>query len=918
MNTPLQKTKLFLPTSRARLVERPRLVDRLNIICSEGCRLVLISAPAGSGKTTVIGQWLSQLDRPYGWVSLDTRDNSPARFFSYLIAALQTIRPGAGNEAQALLELPGANLEEVVTLLANDLAEPRLPLKDEPFILALDDFHTITNPALHHAVDLLLEAQPPQMHLVLISREDPVLQLARYRARGQLVELRQEDLRFTLPEAVTFLNQTMELNLSTSQVEQLEVRTEGWIAGLQMAALSLQRAKDVDQFIHDFSGSHRFILDYLMEEVLAHQPEGLQNFLLETSILERMCADLCESIIQDPPDPAEQKSVISSRITDPASCSAQSILEGLERSNLFVIPLDDERRWYRYHHLFGDLLLAHLQAKQPDRANELHRRASIWYEANGDPRLAVEHTLKAQDFARAADLIERHAVERWQTVDLEFIMLVNRLPQEVVNTRPSLCLQSAWNYVITGQPGRILPLVEAAERRLDEAGRLPEPSDAANRAFARTLRIYLTDLQNQPVELDESLRLAYAAIPVSNPGMRNSVAVVIGSIYYMEDDFTSALDYFRDALELDKRVNGTNAVPIAVMRIVWVFQAQGKLREAEQLLREHADYVRQRGNRRFYISGAINLLWGELLLEWNRLEEAETQIREGLRLLEDWPIASVLSLGWCLLSRLQMARGDLAAARTSLERVEKLQQQSRFYHEFTNAIERTWVHLWTAENNTSALETWASENAPLAGQEFHFRNETRRIELARAWLALGRKEEASALLQRLAGAASERNGRRVIILALLVAAYSAEPGRAIPILEEALRLGEPGGYLRTFVDAGEPVRQMVKAWLQHPRSKDHPLLREYAHRVLAAFEEPELGRPKPSAPPEKLAEPLSEREQEVLQLVAQGLTNQQIATRLVISIRTVKKHVENIHGKLGVQNRTQAVAHARALGLLKE
>ncbi|HEY3343755.1 MAG TPA: AAA family ATPase, partial [Anaerolineaceae bacterium] len=535
MSTPLQKTKLFLPAARAQWVQRARLLERLDILLAEGCRAALVSAPAGSGKTTVVVQWLSQLDWPVGWVSLDTRDNLPARFFSYLIAALQKLAPGLGGEALGLLQLPGADLEEVITLLANELAEiPR------PFVLVLDDFHTLTNPALHRAVDLLLEAQPPQMRLVLLSREDPAMQLARRRARGELVELRQDDLRFTLPEALAFLNQSMDLSLSANQVEALEARTEGWIAGLQMAALSLQHAPDPDRFLREFSGSHRFILDYLLEEVLAHQPDEVQDFLLATSILDRMCAELCAA--------TTRKSISES----------QKLLEQLAKANLFVVPLDEERHWCRYHHLFGDLLLAQLQAEDSEKAAEYHLRASDWYEENGEPRQAVDYALKAQDAERAADLLERHIAERWQTVDLEFMLSVNRLPADMIARRPTLCLQSAWVYVITGQTERILPLVEAAERCLLAADHAPAPTDPANWAFARTLRTYLTDYHNQPVELDDALGQAFAAIPEENVGMRNSVAVILGTIYYMEEDFLTARRYFEDSLERDKRVNGTN------------------------------------------------------------------------------------------------------------------------------------------------------------------------------------------------------------------------------------------------------------------------------------------------------------------------------------------------------------------------
>jgi len=893
MTTPLQRTKLFAPAARAQLVERPRLMERLNAIQSPACKAVLISAPAGSGKTTLVIQWLASHGGGLtAWVSLDERDNQPALFFGYLVAALETVLPGTGSGALALVQMPGANLEEVVTLLDNDLAAA-----PSPFFLVLDDLHTITNPAIYEALALLLEAQPPQMRLLLISREDPPLQLARRRARGQLVELRQDDLRFTLPEAVAFLNQSMGLYLSMGQMEILETRTEGWIAGLQLAALSLQHSLDVDRFIREFSGSHRFILDYLMEEVFANQPEDVQLFLLETSILERMCAELC------------------AKVTGKKIREAQELLERLAKANLFVFSLDEERHWYRYHHLFNDLLLARLQREGPERSTLLYRRASDWYEDNSDPRLAVEYALKAQDMSRAADLIELHIRERWQTVDLEFMYFVNRLPMEVIVERPSLCLQSAWVYVISGQTGRILPFVESAEQQLARAGRKPEPGDDANRAFAKALRAYLADFQNLPVSLDNSLSEAYAAILEGNTGMRNSVAVVLGTIHYMEGDFVSAMRYYEDALERDKRLNGTNAVPVSVLRMVWVLQKQGRLRQALALVTENETYIRQRGNRRFYIGGVLNLLWSEILLEWNRLEEANVQAQEGLRLMEDWPIPQVLSLGYSLLARLQIAQDDLASAKATLIRANDLQQNNHFHPEFIYALEKAQIQLWSAGENQAALETFVRETSARAELEPCFRYETGQIELCRAWLALGRTEEAAALLERLSASTGERHGSRIAILTLMTVAYHEDAALAEAALDEALRLGKPEGNLRTFVDAGDPLRQTLKAWLQHnPRAKDISL-RAYAQRVLLAFEGP-AKMSKIDGATQDLPEPLSKREQEVLQLVAEGLTNQQIAARLVISIRTVKKHVENIHSKLGVENRTGAVARGRSLGLL--
>jgi LuxR family maltose regulon positive regulatory protein len=889
MPAALQKTKLFPPPARAGQVERLRLLERLDSLLVEGCQAAVLSAPAGSGKTTLVAQWLIRRGMPAGWLSLDERDNLPTRFFTYLIAALRNAVPGVGQSALELLDLPGLNLEEIVILLANELAEAGGPL-----MLVLDDVQVIHNSALLQALDQLIAAQPPRMRLILLSREDPPLRLAARRARGQIVELRQEDLRFMLDEALAFLNQGMNLGLDIRQVKTLETKTEGWIAGLQLAALSLQRTPDVERFLSEFSGSHRFILDYLMEEVLAHRPAEVHQFLLDTAVLERLSAESCAAITQK-------------TISETAA-----LLDQLTRSNLFVIPLDEERRWFRYHHLFRDLLLARLGAATPTRIPELALRASKWYETNQDPRTAVEYALAAGDTLRAAELIERYIVANWKTVDLEFHYLLNRLPAETVLERPALCLQKAWLCVILGQIENVAPFVAAAERNLPAAGK------AELRAFAHTLRAYLADMDNHPVRLDEELAQAYAAIPEENPGMHNSVAIIVGTIHYMEADFAGALRYFEAAAELDRRVEGTNAVPVSAMRIALMLITQGKLRQAESLLRSAEETIQRRGARRFYISGAINLLRGAVQLEWNRLEEAEKQVRYGLQLLQDWPSQGVRAMGQGWLARILVARGDLDGARQALEQADALVRDRRIHASFTQQVESAHVALWIAAGDWPALEAWAGEIERSLPAEFRFRFEARRIELCRAWLALGREREAMALLERLLEEAKDRAGNRIVILALLAAGGGEHPARAAA-LGDALRLGEEEGYSRTFVDAGNGLRKTLREWLAGKVGQGP---QRYAQSILAAF--PLEGTPiRPGtpipAPPMGIppVEALSAREREVLALVAEGLTNPQIASRLVISVRTVKKHVENIHGKLGVTNRTQAVARARQSGWLE-
>lgn len=885
MPAALQKTKLFLPAARDALILRPRLLQRLEALRAPEARLLLISAPAGSGKTTLAAQWLRGAGWGVGWVSLDERDNQPASFFAYCIAALQQVVPGAGGEALALLELPGVNLDEVVTLLVNDLVEA-----PGPFALALDDFQAITNPALHRAVDRWVEALPASMRLILLSREDPAINLSRRRAHAHLVELRQEDLRFTVAETREFLRESMQLDLQEGQVESLEARTEGWIAGLQMAALSLQRTPDPAGFIRDFNGTHRFVLDYLMEEVLSRQPVETQDFLLKTALVERLNAGLCAAL------------------TGLSSAQAQSALEQLARSNLFIIPLDEERQWYRYHHLFGALLLARMQARGGAELAPLYRKAAAWYDGSGDARLAVECAFKAQDDRLAADLIERHMAARWQQADMEFFRLTNRLPVEITAQRPSLCLHAAWIALVLGQIERIQPLLEQAERILNDTTLPPAPGEAVNRAFARVLRIHLDDLHNRPVALDESFHQILAAIPDTYTGMRNSAAVVLGSACFMEGDLESARRYFGEALERDRRVQGTNAVPIASMRLSWVWMAQGRLGEAMRQLREQELYARERGIRRFYISGALNLLQGEILLEWNDLEGAEAQIREGLRLLEDWPSPPILGFGLSLLAQGQTLRGDLDGAQAGLAKARALQQQTRFHPYLANALDRAQLALWLACGERQALAEWADRQVVPVDAALTFRAEGSLLNLCRAWLALGRENEARQVLDALYAQADRRDGSRVAILALLAGACSGDMPRALYLVGEVLRRAEPGGYVRTFVQAGPGFSRCLAAWLQQPGQPAS--LRAYARRVLAACAPAAL-----QPAPESL---LSERELEVLKLAAGGLTNQQIADRLVISIRTVKKHVENIHGKLGVDNRTQAAARARELNLLDD
>jgi LuxR family maltose regulon positive regulatory protein len=562
MTSTLRQTKLFVPPLRSGLVARPRLIAQLDQAQNPGCRAVILAAPAGFGKTTLMTQWLETLNWTVSWLALDENDNLPDRFFRYLVAAFQNVAPTIEQAVSALIETPHLDVEEVITTLTNAGADA-----SRSFVVVLDDYHQIHEQTIHQAMRMLLDALPPQARLVVLSREDPPLPLARLRARAQLVEIRPDALRFTAEEAAHFLNEVMHLDLPARQIEMHEARTEGWIAGLQLAALSMQTSADGEAFAAAFSGSQRYILDYLVEEVLDRQPEDVQAFLLRTSVLERLCAPLCDAVLG--PDEA----------TAIGAGSSSSFLDRIERSNLFLIPLDATRTWYRYHHLFADLLRTRLASTSSAILPDLHRRASLWLEAHDDPNAAFDHAVAARDFTRAADIVDRAIIAPWRAADLDFFRAIHQLPGAVLHARPSLCLHAAWTHVMTGRVDRVLELVQAAEHHLlpiqETRPQTLTPDDHSLIAFARVLRAYLDDFANRTPALDSRLEQAIEAVPVENVGMRNSIAVVLGSIHYMEADFPTAARYFRDAVERDRLANGTNATPVAVARWARMLIVQG-------------------------------------------------------------------------------------------------------------------------------------------------------------------------------------------------------------------------------------------------------------------------------------------------------------------------------------------------------
>ena len=929
MSTPILATKLYLPPPRPAMVRRPRLIERLNAGLHR--KLTLVAAPAGFGKTTLLSEWLARCGRAVAWLALDEGDNDPTRFLAYLVAALQTITPHIGAGVMTVLQSPQppqgtAGREAILTALLNDITT--LP---EPFVLVLDDYHVIDagggvrgslwdgTGVIDMALTFLLEHMPPQMHLVITTREDPHLPVARYRARGQLTEVRAADLRFTAAEAAEFLNQVMGLSLAAAEIAILEERTEGWIAGLQLAALSMQDHQDVPGFIRTFAGDHRYIVDYLVEEVLQRQPEPLRNFLLQTSILDRLCGALCDAV------------------TSQAESSAT--LARLERGNLLVIPLDDRRHWFRYHHLFADLLHTHLLAQLPDQVAILHRRASEWYEQQGVLSAAIRHAFAAEDMARAARLIEREwrNHHRSQFRSAAVIDWMKRLPEAMVRASPSLSTGYAWELLNQGELAAAESHLQDAEQRIEAIAKSDNSEETIiSEEQLRALQVEIASARAYLAQSSDDLPSAIAygqraldLCPADDHLARGLVEALLGLVMMANGDLAGA---YRSLAAAQQGVQQAGNVLFAIgmtYSVADIQIAQGRLRGA---IRTYEEAVQLAGvddaatQAHPVLQGTADLFLGlsDLYHELGNWAEARYYLQKSEELgeavaLPNWPYRLRL-----VQARMKQRRGDLDGA------LRLLDEATRFSYPVpvpeVRPLAAMKARLWIAQGNLMDAQAWLRERNLSIDDNLSFRREFEYITLARLLIASYRQDrqprtiqEAIGLLARLlqAAEAGEWMGSVIEILILQALAHQAcgDIPHALPALERALLLAEPEGYVRLFVAEGAPMAQLLSMAVARGT------LPGYISKLLAALtaEQPTgVGKSSPPATPavQPLIEPLSQRESEVLHLIAQGLSNQAIGARLFLAVDTVKGHNRRIFDKLQVQRRTEAVAKARSLNLL--
>ena len=884
MSEPLLLTKLYIPPPRSKIVLRPRLVERLNEGLYSGCKLTLISASAGFGKTTLVSEWIASYGRPVAWLSLDEGDNDPTRFLTYLVAALQTISANIGAGVLAILQSPQPpSTESILTALLNEITT--IP---DNFVLVLDDYHVIDSKPVDQALTFLLEHLPPQMHLVIATREDPNLPLARLRVRGQLTELRAADLRFTPAEAADFLNQVMGLNLSAEDIASLETRTEGWIAGLQLAALSIQGHQDTTSFIKSFTGSHHFVLDYLVEEVLGQQSESAQTFLLRTSILSRLCGSLCDAILLDP------------------SVSGQKTLEYLEHANLFIVPLDDERHWYRYHHLFAELLQQRLQQSsssvdEKSGVAEYHIRASEWYEDNDLMIEAFQHAAAANDIERAERLMAEGRVPlHFRSVATTTLNWLETLPRSVMDARPWLWVRSATSALMAGQATGVKEKLHAAEAAVAATLHGAEPDEKTRDLIGQiaAVRATLAHIRYQP---EASIIQAGRALEYLHPDnlpFRSRATWSLGFAYMLQGKRAAAREAFTEAI---RQASGN------IYYTILTSTGLGQLQESENQLYQAAETYRH-SMQLLSDQGTPNaseeyIGLARIYYEWNELDTAEQHAQLSLQRarLYDHTIDRFI-ICEVFLARLKLARGDVFEAATMLAETEQSVHQNNFVQRMPEVASAQVLTLLRQGNVAAAARLVQTHDLPLSQARVH--------------LAQRDPSAALAVLQPLRQQMEAKEWQdellRVMVLQSVALHAHGEKDQAVQVLAKALALAEPGGYIRTFVDEGPPMAQLLI------EAAAHGIMPEYTGKLLTAFEAEKRDRedksdPTPAGP---LLEPFSQRELKILQLIAQGLTNREIGERLFLALDTVKGYNRKIFDKLQVQSRTEAIARARELGLL--
>ena len=894
MTSSLLTTKLYIPPTSTDIVLRPRLLEQLN---NGGMRkLTLLSAPAGFGKSTLMSEWTRSINKPVTWLSLDENDNNLKRFLTYFIAALQKIDDSIGQSILPSLEATdNPPLEPLMTILINEISKSELE-----FCIVLDDYHLITLQAIHDAIEFFLIHLPPSAHLVISGRIDPPFSLPGLRARGEMIEVRSNDLRFTESEVTTFLNDFVGLDLSPDEILALLSRTEGWITGLQLAALSMRGRQDTQEFITAFSGSHHYIIDYLIDEVLSLQSEEIKSFLLQTSILDRFSHPLCDAVLD----------LSNSNMT----------LQYLDKANLFLIPLDDERNWYRYHHLFADFLKQRLREKDSKSIPGLHRRASEWLEQNGFIVEAIDHSLLGDEYVSAARLVE--SIGPNMMMQSEFDQLtawLDAIPQEIVYTWPWLCIIRAWMCQRWARLDEGEKYLQAAEQALTNES-IPEPvgGEKVIRGQVAAIRALFALVKGQVPESIEYANQALEHLPEGHFN-RAVAADAIGIAKRATGDFDGAIKILKEARH-DSLEAGNRILAQAIMlELGRVQTSQGRLAQAAETFREavHLEYRKTQIKIPYASSASVHL--ANILREWDDLDAAIVHLDEGIEIGLPARMVDAITSGHAILARVHLSLGDMSEAIKACQSAERMARDiPDLESETKTVLLDSKVRLLLAQNQSLEATRFVHESGLDVTDEITFYSGFGHITLARILIYSGRENpderslsDAQSLIIRMLDIAKSVGCMREVIELLVLQSLAFEAqglhDQALGSIEEALTIAEPEGYVRTFVDEGDPMRKLLHQVASGGNTSD------YVRRLLAAFEQ---GKTEHSIASQSLIEPLSERELDVLKLLATELSGPEIAQELMVSLNTMRTHTKNIYTKLGVNNRRIAVRQAKELNLL--
>ncbi len=911
MASPLLETKLFIPRLRRSLVARPRLSERLSRAAE--ARLTLISAPAGFGKTTLLAEWLATAagdGRSVAWLSLDESDSRPAQYWTYVIAALQTVVPGVGADTLPLLQSPQPQIETVLAPILNELSA----VPDDVY-LVLDDYHVVDGPDVAAGMAYLLEHLPPRLHLVISTRADPALPLARLRARGELVEVRAADLRFTPGEVAAYLNDVTGLNLPAHDIATLEERTEGWIAALQLAALSMQGREDVSDFIAGFTGDDRYIVDYLLEEVMRRQPDRIRSFLISTCILDRLSGPLCDFVT--------------------GGHGGKAMLESLDRANLFVVPLDTGRHWYRYHHLFADVLRTHLLDERPGDVADLHRRASQWFGQHGETSAAVRHALAGGDVERAAGLIEQAIPDVRRTrQDATLRGWVDVLPDDVVRVRPVLAVAFAGALMSAGEFDDVERRLRDAERWLDpstggghdESGTSPARMVVADRDQLHRLpgaiqmyRAALALVRGDVPATAEHARLAIDRAAEDDHLTRAGASALSGLASWNTGDLEGAHRAYSTAVQGMRRAGHIADILGCSITLADIRITQGRLNEAQATYEEALRLASHEAGTVLPGTADMHVGLSRIACERNDLSTATAHLLRNHELGEHTWLPQNPYRWRVAMAGVRQAQGDLDGALDLLDEAQRVYTGD--FSPNVRPVPALRARILAAQGHVSRALRWARDHGVSADDDLSYVREFEHITLAKVLLAQCPADhrdhclaEADHLLQRLL-AAAEAGGRTGSVIEILVVQASARHARGdtaggLAALERALTLAEPEGYVRVFVGEGPPIPGLLRA-VAHRHARW-----EYVHRLADDATNGNRSARHAARPGPGPVEPLSERELDVLRLLRSDLDGPAIARQLIVSVNTLRTHTKNIYAKLGVNSRRAAVRQAEELGLL--